>query len=559
MNNRFKIFLWSLGAFLLCLCLWAPAALAAQVSASASPAYLASSGQVTISLAVTNDGDATMENIQISSAYSGVTFDSQGTSLAPGESRTFSTTVQLSEAALGQTLSFDVLWTENGESRSDSASVVVERQSAVSLSGTVSVDRTQASQGEVVTLTYTINNEGSTPVTLVSLQDSEISSRNLAENTTIQPGTPLVITYEYTMGSSTVTSAPVVTYIDELGESQTLSLRETSLGMVMNRLSMEVTQGEGTVNGVPFTINITNNGNQRISDIQVTDELGNRVNDATFALAVGESRQLTYTVLTDSERYVVFYASGRSASGEDYENNTRSYVVRKYIDPDLLGIDFSAAVLEPLNSAGSITVRFTINNTGSLDMTDLVISEVTEGVDEEGNATEVLTEIARADQVGPGEHTIEQVIYVGEPRELTFALSMNDPAGNPYTYTAHITADSIGVYNAQNADEAQQDVIEALGVQIGTGISRALSIALIVLAVLSVLALIALVILGQLERKQKREAARRRARREKQRREMLRQQELETTMTGRPPRALGGGEDLGQTQIRRRPRGGGDE
>lgn len=78
-----------------------------------------------------------------------------------------------------------------------------------------------------------------------------------------------------------------------------------------------------------------------------------------------------------------------------------------------MGIDFSAAVLEPLNSTGSITVRFTINNTGSLDMTDLIISEKTQGTDEEGNPTDVLTEITRKDVVGPGEFSSDQVIFVG--------------------------------------------------------------------------------------------------------------------------------------------------
>ena len=45
---------------------------------------------------------------------------------------------------------------------------------------------------------------------------------------------------------------------------------------------------------------------------------------------------------------MVFHVSGKSASGEKYENNTKSFVVRKYIDPALLGIEFSADVPEPV-------------------------------------------------------------------------------------------------------------------------------------------------------------------------------------------------------------------
>ena len=555
MRIRFKSTLGCLLALLLCFGLWVPAAQAAQIQAQSSPAAMTTGGEVTFSITITNDGEAVMENVQISSAYSGIAFDGVGASIDPGAEKTFSATVIISEAALDQPISFDLNWLENGELRSDSTAITIQRQAAAVLSGSVSVDKTQASQGETVNITYTLTNSGMTPVSVVSLADKEISSKPIAENVVVDPGAPLVLTYEFTMGSATVTSAPVITYDDGLGNTQTLKLKETTLGMVMNKLSMEVTQGEGTVNGVPFTLNLTNNGNQRISDIQVTDELGNKVNDGTFALAVGETRQLSYTVLTDTERYVVFHVSGESASGEKYENNTKSFVVRKYIDPALLGIDFSAAVLEPLNSAGSITVRFTINNTGSLDMTDLVISEKTQGTDEEGNPTDVLTEITRKDVVGPGEFSSDQVIFVGQPRELVFQLDMTDPAGNPYTYTAHITGDSIGVYDPADAEEAQQDVIQALGVQIGTGISRALSVALIVLAVLIVLAIIALIVLRRLERQQRREAR---------------------PPPGPPgaaapriaPAAAGGSgypyrpalpplrqqEDLGQTQIHRRPR-----
>ena len=540
MRIRFKSTLGCLLALLLCFGLWVPAAQAAQIQAQSSPAAMTTGGEVTFSITITNDGEAVMENVQISSAYSGIAFDGVGASIDPGAEKTFSATVIISEAALDQPISFDLNWLENGELRSDSTAITIQRQAAAVLSGSVSVDKTQASQGETVNITYTLTNSGMTPVSVVSLADKEISSKPIAENVVVDPGAPLVLTYEFTMGSATVTSAPVITYDDGLGNTQTLKLKETTLGMVMNKLSMEVSQGEGTVNGVPFSIKLTNNGNQRISDIQVTDELGNKVNDGTFALAVGETRQLSYTVLTDTERYVVFHVSGESASGEKYENNTKSFVVRKYIDPALLGIDFSAAVLEPLNSAGSITVRFTINNTGSLDMTDLVISEKTQGTDEEGNPTDVLTEITRKDVVGPGEFSSDQVIFVGQPRELVFQLDMTDPAGNPYTYTAHITGDSIGVYDPADAEEAQQDVIQALGVQIGTGISRALSVALIVLAVLIVLAIIALIVLRRLER---------------QRQELLRQQQADQdTLTGRPSQPLRQQEDLGQTQIHRRPR-----
>ena len=58
----------------------------------------------------------------------------------------------------------------------------IQRQAAAVLSGSVSVDKTQASQGETVNITYTLTNSGMTPVSVVSLADKEISSKPIAEN-----------------------------------------------------------------------------------------------------------------------------------------------------------------------------------------------------------------------------------------------------------------------------------------------------------------------------------------------------------------------------------------
>ena len=564
MNNRLKKSIAGLLALLVCLSLSLPA-LAVHVSTGANPSTLAAAGQVTLSITVLNDGDSTMDNLYISSPYAGLEFPTGNASIEPGSSKTFSATVSLSESAIGQALNFEVTWFENGEQKTSTASITVgkgqdmgpQQPADALLRATFNASKTQATRGEVITLTYTLTNLGSTTISVKSVTDKGVSSKDIAKNVKVEPGEPLVIPFEYTMGAATVTSSPVITYTDAAGATQTLTMKETTLGMVMSKLSTEVTQGEPTVNGVPFTIQINNNGNQKISDIQVTDEQGNKVNGAGFALAVGESRQLSYTVLSDAERYVVFTIKGKSASGEAYENKTKSFVVRKYIDPALLGIEFSASVVETLNSSGSIKVSFSVNNTGSLEMKNLIISEKTvEQKEGEEAPTENLTEIARKDILPPGLFESENTVYVGEPRELTFAVTLEDPAGNKYTYTAYIAADSIGVYDGAKAEEAQQDVIEGLGERIGTGISRVLRISLIVLAVLSVLSVIALIILGQMERKQKREAARRRARREKQRREQLRQQEQDANMdTTRPIGTVSAPPsrseaDLGETRVR---------
>ncbi len=518
-----------LGAvFFLALLLMLGTAYAAEVSASVLPVTMISAGDGTVTITIKNtnapaeDGSgAAITDISITPSIPDVYFDTAGASIAPGESKSFSAACYFSEEMLNTSLSFTVSYTEGTKARSKDVSVKVLTAKTSSVTLTRSASTKQASPGEEITLTYRISNAGDAPITITSLVDREIGGKSsiLKEKQTVEAGASAEIQYVYKMGRSTVTSEPTVTYKNAATKEEgTAAASALTLGMVNSRISVEVIQGEAAASGVTFTLNLTNNGNQKISDIKITDDQGNRVNPDAFALAIGENRQLTYNVVTEEERYVTFSISGVTTSGDKYEDKTKSYVVRKYIDPDLLGIQFTAAVTETLNSAGSIGVRFDINNTGSMTMTNLVISMEDAYTDETGAEKTKLTEIYRTDAVPSGKFEAEQTVYVGEPRDLTFVVQMNDPAGNPYTYTAHIKAEVLGVRNVQETDDAQKSAISTLGATVGDSISRALTIALIVLAVLTAVSVAAMVVLTALEKKQRREAARRRAARERQRR-----------------------------------------
>lgn len=523
-------------AFCLMLLLIFSPAYAAEVSASVLPATMISPGDGTVTVTIKNtneaaeDGSGTeITDISILSPIPDMYFDTEGKSIAPGESKSFSGSCYFSEDMLNTSLSFTVSYTEGTKARSKEVSVKVLTAKTSSVTLTRSASSKQASPGEEITLTYRISNTGDAPVTVTSLVDKEIggSGSMLKEKRTVEAGSSAEVQYVYKMGKNTVTSEPTVTYKNAVtNEEGTASAAAITLGMINSRISVEVIQGETTAAGTTFTLNLTNNGNQKISDIKITDDQGSRVNGDSFALAIGENRQLTYSVVTEEERYVTFSITGVTASGDKYEDSTKSYVVRRYIDPDLLGIQFAASVTETLNSAGSIDVRFDINNTGAMTMTDLVISMEEAYTDENGAAQTKLTEIYRTDAVPSGSFDTTQTVYVGEPRDLTFVVQMNDPAGNPYTYTAHIKAEVLGVRNVQETDDAQQSAINTLGASVGDSISRALTIALIVLAVLTVISIIAMAVLTALEKKQRREAARRRAARERQQRREKKNSEL---------------------------------
>ena len=495
-------------------------------SAAAVPVSMTVAGEGTLTVTLVNENEAAEDGsgtpltdiIIYSPLYPDMYFPTEGESVPAGQSKGFSCKYFFSEEMLDTDIPLSASWIDGEKAKSKDMTVKIQRTKATTVTVTRTASTKQASPGEEITLTYTVSNTGMTPITLTSLVDRAIGGKEsiLKEKVTIEGGAKHDLQYVYKMGRNTVESVPVITYKDEAtGKEEKAEASPITLGMVSSKISVEVIQGETTASGVMFTLNLTNNGNQRISGIVITDDLGNRVNPDAFALAVGESRQFTYNVLTDTERYVVFNLSGETGNGDDYEDKTKSYVVRKYIDPSLLGIQLTASVTETLNSAGSVEIKFDINNTGTMEMKDLVISEVTTEIAEDGTEKQKLTELYRTDTLPTGTFSTPITLYVGQPRDLAFLVEMKDPAGNPYTYNAYVTADYLGVGNVEETPDAQQSAINTLGASVGDSINKALTIALIVLGALVVVSVIAMIVLSALEKKQRREAARRRAARER--------------------------------------------
>lgn len=492
------------------------AAFAASVNITSTPGALpADGGSVQLSVSITNDSSFPMENIAITNSGNRF-FETSGVVIQPGETTTFSQTVSIPASMLGQAISFDVSWTENGSPMASTATVTVlnigAAASEAALNVSVKASSSQASRGESITLTYTITNTGITSISGVSLTDKEIAGRQpMVSGITVDPGSPYTFTYEYTMGSSTVVSAPVVSYTAADGSTATITGAEKTLGMVNSRISVNVTQGPATEEGQTFTIVLTNNGNQRISKISLTDELGNAVSSSQFSLAIGESQTFTYTVATSEARNVVFNIEGIDATNTKYSDHTETYIVRKYIDPSLIGMSFSAEVASPLDVSGSISLNFIVENTGNMEMKNLKLSEAEYGV------------LYMLDTLPQGSQTINQKMSVGSPRDLAFMLEIEDPSGNVYSYNAYIKADYVGV-ESQPVETPQESTEEDVLSEVGSSISSALRTVLIVLIILTVIAGIVLIILDHQEKEERKRIAQRRAQRERMLKAQLEQE-----------------------------------
>ena len=398
--------------------------------------------------------ESVYSDITISNSY-GVSFNTEGVTIAAGSQHAFSGTLNATDDQIGVPLTFTVSWTYNGSRYAETATcTIVRRNVSPYLSVTRTATPVKAAPGTEVTFKYTFTNTGSVTLVNIQLSDRSVFGKSSTAYTinTLQPGASDEYTFVMTMGNSTVVSSPSVTFCAYGGTTPlTVTVPSLTIGLIQSQLNKEVVMGDPTPEGVMFTLYLTNNGNQTLSNLKVTDDLGNSVNSQPFKLAVGESKVLEYFVRNpESVRYVVFYIRGNDNTMTEFKDNTTSYIVRPYIDKSLEGLSFTAVTTSSLTEEKTVGVEFNVENTGSLELYNIAVVEQQLGF-----------ELFRLRSLAVGESNKQQLdVNIGEVRNLIFVLTAEDSSGNTYTYEAHVTADDIDVGALiPNEDPAGKDSI----------------------------------------------------------------------------------------------------
>lgn len=411
-------------------------------------------------------------SIVISNSY-GVAFNTTGVVIPAGSSKTFTASMNVSTGMIGVNLPFTVTWKDGAAQRSETVSCKIGRISASPyLSFFRNANPVSASEGTEVTVTYIFVNNGSVKLTNITLVDRQVSgtSNPMLPPFSLDPGQSKEHTHTFTMGKSTVVSDPVVTFYAQGSSTQlTKTAGKQAIGLIQSQLTKDVVKGTPTPEGVKFTIYLTNNGNQKLNSLIVTDELGNKVSDKAFSLAVGESKVLEYFVANpDSVRYVVFNINGFDYNETAFKDNTASFPVRPYIDTSLIGLSFTASTTSSLNAENMIGIEFNVQNTGSLDLSKLSVSE-----------KNLQYEIYSWSELPVGSSEKAEIdINIGSQRDLVFELTYEDTSGNTYMHEAYVTADSIDIDNIvpdQDPSNGQGvDVLDGpgLGKQLDTIITQ---------------------------------------------------------------------------------------
>lgn len=443
--------------------------------------------------------DGTYYGVQIQNSY-GAAFTSRD--IPVGATETFTATMHVTDAMIGTPLTFYVIWHErvnnSMQNRSYQVQLTIGRANTAYLSLSRTMSKSSAAQGEQVQIIYTLVNTGSYTLNNIRLVDEKIAGLNpIVTPFSLAPGKSFSYTYTYTMGSESVVSKPVATFTP-LGSSAVLSVSapKQTLGLMNAQLSKEVVVGTQDANGVTLTLYLTNNGNCLLSNLTVTDDLGATL-ASNFSLAIGEVKIIEYFVPNpETVRYVVFNITGNNQS-TPFHDNTQSCIVRPYIDPAELGIDFSVEINSPLNSENIISLTFNIRNTGKTDYTDVSIEEKTLGI-----------LIDKFDVLRPSATpvSIPRDVSIAAPGKLVFTLTAHDTSGNEYTYDLALNANYDGdiLPAGETPKPAEPSVIEdpELGHKLDnllTTTGKGLSTVYTILGVLVAIVLIVVIALAAVE------------------------------------------------------------
>lgn len=491
-NHSMKKVISTMGIFIVLLLLYCAPALAATITITTEPTEITSAGYITVRFSVANDSPNNMSDMRIRGFGISDTDNSlSGHRLAPSEEIRFSTqNVNVPADKLGTYVVYTFYWTEGGEQKSRETTLLLGSATtppaaAADMTGSRTASKSTGRQGEKITLTYTLKNPGAAQMTDVTIRDTLAGDSAVKSGLSIEAGGTISATYEYTLGTQDVVSEPTITYKLN-GESKTLRLDKLTLAVVNLKLSNTVTMGDPTQEGVLFTVVIKNDGNQTVKSISVKDDQGNAVNADSFTLQPGQEQLLSYTVSASTTRVVSFTITGKDEAGQPYEDKTNSYEVRPYVDPSSVSFQLFTHILENLDENGNMKIRFTIQNSSSVELNGAVVTE------------RLLGEVIPSMGILPLGETVKEVnLKVGEPRELEFTVTAKDTSGAEHTYSSTLTAAVVAIATPAPTTAPQEDE----PVPQSGGMSGTLITVLIVLAILMAVAGIALLILSIYERK----------------------------------------------------------
>jgi uncharacterized repeat protein (TIGR01451 family) len=361
---------------------------------------------ITYTYTVTNLGELEVTDLEVVDDLLGPV-PLETTTLLPGESTSGTLTYTVTEADLPGPIRNVALGSatvpETGEevTTSDEETVPVAGLEVVKVA-----DLTEAEVGDTITYTYTVTNTGSVTLTDVAVSDDVLGPITLS-STTIEPGASVTGTATYTVTDSDV-PGPIVNVATGSGttpDGATVTDTDDETVPLTGMPAMTVEKVADTTvavvgDTITYTYTVTNTGTVTISDLTVEDDILGSITLDTTTLAPGESTTGTATHVVTADDLAGPIDNVATAAGEGPDGTPVTATDDETVPLAAIEVDKDAD-LEVASPGDTIVYTYTVTNTGSTVLTDIVVTD-----DLIGPVTLETTTLA------PGESTTGFATYV---------------------------------------------------------------------------------------------------------------------------------------------------
>ncbi len=455
-------------------------AFASSFTVTPDPASMASGGDVTFTYVIYNDSGSTITG-QIMYGSTPVA----DVSVANGETREDTFKMNVSDAMLGQTLTFNL----NGM---QATAKVDKKVLTTKIAATPSTPLNLYGEGEAVKFEFKIENQGESTLENIVVSAPELNGgKGLNAGFSLAPGESKPVKFSYTM-SKDVTVNPVVNY-SVGGAAQApyamspvaLTLEKRDVKPVLSADNLKPTPGQE----VTFTLNLTNKGNVPYTDIKVL--ANGESKDYPSTLDANGTQTGTFKMTFQTSTEVFCSISLKDHTGAVVQINSNSLNVDLPVDSTAVDskLGFTMSVDRPqLTSAGSINFTGMITNGTDYELKSVKVTEATLG------------DVYTADTLAAGgTANVPYTVDINETTTYNFVLTATDKDGNTYTKNAEpvtVTIQSAGPTATPGYEDAA-DMTETLAPDgnLGAGSIGTLGIIAIVLVVLIIGVGVTLVVL----------------------------------------------------------------
>jgi len=286
------------------------------VNRTIDPEVVRSGKTVTVQYELYNSGNVDIKNIRVreNSSISGAA--QTIASLAPGERKAIQFTATMGNSNL--TSAGKITYTADNASRSLSVpSVTIPKATpGLDLTEILSADKTAITNGETVTVTLTIKNNGNITYSNITVTDATYGE--LFTNLTLGPGETLVREKQFTLPETT-TFKYTVTLPDNTGTTNTVTSNEIKVSVYdpsqVLMLNLMAEADSSTIASTPadvnFTLTVTNNSSFEAKSITLLH--GNTRIYTIEKLAPSESASITRQFSISQAGKFRFTASAKDA------------------------------------------------------------------------------------------------------------------------------------------------------------------------------------------------------------------------------------------------------